>query len=165
MFVISLPLVAIVLGVLTFFSRRFDSRGRAGEELSSLQGSIIAGRVLGVAGIVLSFLYYVALSQFSSSSVPAHVDEIRNDMKRIADKAYFFRLSPKSNRGGGGSYTGFVLPNSFKPNENADYSIVRQSADTLIVLAIAFAEEDRVQATINNDGVVVQWTYFGKFAP
>ena len=160
-FVLSLPLAAIILGILSWFGARFDSKEHSEEDSYVSRRPIIVGKILGVVGIVLALLYYYLLSAFSSSSVIAHIDVIKNDIEVIAGQAYKFRTRPQSSQGGGGSYVGFTLPNSLRSNENADYSILRQTADTLIISALAFDAEDRVEAVIGRNGDIVRLVYLG----
>lgn len=77
-----------------------------------------------LVGIAIS----VGITLFRSYSVTASQDAIIMDIMNLGSTAYQYRIRPRSMGGGGGDYDGFEdhfaqLPEGFRDNDNAEYSV------------------------------------------
>ncbi len=119
--------------------------------------------ILGV--LIVGIAIAAGLTIFRAQEVQSNKDAIINDMNHLAAYAYQYRLRPKSQNGGAGSYSGFTLPSHLLNNENATYSCT-VGADSVVFNAVSVGNNfNTVRATIGSDGKLIQtsWSYTGEF--
>ena len=134
----------------------------------SVQGLTKTGRRFGLIGVVVySLVFCVLLLKLSTSreSFSAR-DAIINDLGNFAAAAYQYRIRPTSMGGGGGSYTGFVIPAPMLPrNANGVYTATVIDAETIQFCA-KWVEDSTatILARLDAEGRLRDpWTYTGIF--
>ena len=106
--------------------------------------------ILGV--IIVGIAIAVGISMFSSSSVQANKDAIINDMNNLAANAYQFRIRPTTMGGGGGKYTGYLIPAKLVTNENGTYSTTAVSAASISFKGLSAQGYGDVTADLDSTG-------------
>ncbi len=100
----------------------------------------------------------------AQSSVSDNRDATINDMNNLAAMAYQYRIRPSSMGGGQGTYTGLVMPEKMKENQNGKYTYIVVSPNEVKVKAVsAKVKGAAIEATIDENGRLTSWTYFGDF--
>ena len=117
--------------------------------------------ILGV--IIVGIAIAVGLSLFSAQSVQSNRDAIINDLNNLAAQAYQFRIRPQSMGGGQGDYTTFAIPTKMKTNENATYSSAPTTNSIVFTAISAQNASNSVTVTIDSNGRLGGWSYFGDF--
>ena len=117
--------------------------------------------ILGV--IIVGIAIAVGLSLFSAQSVQSNRDAIINDLNNLAAQAYQFRIRPTSMGGGQGDYTTFAIPTKMKTNENATYSSAPTTNQIVFTAVSAQNASNSVTVTIDSNGRLNGWSYFGDF--
>ncbi len=123
--------------------------------------------ILGV--IIVGIAIAVGLQLFQSGSLGANQDAIVNDVMNIAAHADQFRIRPVSMGGGGGEFTGYVLPVRLQTTGNAEFTAAVTATDVTITgNSVPFAGST-VKLVYTPSGATDQaryaWEYTGKFAP
>src|SRR6266853_2932074 len=115
--------------------------------------------ILGV--IIVGIAIAVGISMFGSASVQSNKDAIVNDLNNLAADSYQFRIRPTTMGGGGGSFTGYVLPTRLQTNANATYSTpsVTSTAVTLKGISATNGANAWVQAIVDSTGKLGTFTY------
>ena len=106
-----------------------------------------------------------ALEEFPS--VPEYVynkDAIINDLNNLAAFAYQYRIRPASMGGGQGSYVGFKIPTKMLTNQNASYETLIVEPNLVRYRGTSVDGFGTVEASINQDGRLLDWKYSGDFA-
>jgi len=117
--------------------------------------------ILGV--IIVGIAIAVGLSLFSAQSVQSNRDAIINDLNNLAAQAYQFRIRPTSMGGGQGDYSTFTIPVKMRTNENGTY-VASPSANSISVTATSAQNASNyITVTIDSDGKLTNWSYFGDF--
>jgi hypothetical protein len=117
--------------------------------------------ILGV--IIVGIAIAVGLSLFSAQSVQSNRDAIINDLNNLAAQAYQFRIRPTSMGGGQGDYTTFAIPTKMKTNENATYSSSPTTNSIVFTAISAQNASNSVTVTIDSNGRLGGWSYYGDF--
>jgi hypothetical protein len=117
--------------------------------------------ILGV--IIVGIAIAVGLSLFSAQSVQSNRDAMINDLNNLAAQAYQFRIRPQSMGGGQGDYTTFSIPIKMRTNENGTY-VATPAANTIGIVATSRQNASNyITVTIDGDGHLTSWSYFGDF--
>jgi hypothetical protein len=87
--------------------------------------------ILGV--IIVGIAIAVGISQFGAHSTQANKDGVTSSLVNIAANAYQFKIRPTTMGGGGGSYTGYVVPTKMTSDDNGTYAIQGSPTATDIV--------------------------------
>jgi hypothetical protein len=87
--------------------------------------------ILGV--IIVGIAIAVGLQLFQSGSVGANQDAIINDIMNVAAHAQQYMIRPTSMGGGGGSFTGYVLPNRLESTGNGNYTVTSANDDGITI--------------------------------
>jgi len=117
--------------------------------------------ILGV--IIVGIAIAVGLSLFSAQSVQSNRDAIINDLNNLAAQAYQFRIRPTSMGGGQGDYTTFTIPIKMRTNENGTYVASPSSNSIDITATSAQNASNYITVTIDTDGRLTNWSYYGDF--
>jgi hypothetical protein len=117
--------------------------------------------ILGV--IIVGIAIAVGLSLFSAQSVQSNRDAIINDLNNLAAQAYQFRIRPTSMGGGQGDYTTFSIPVKMRTNENGTYVASPSTNSIDITATSAQNSSNYITVTIDSDGRLTNWSYFGDF--
>jgi hypothetical protein len=117
--------------------------------------------ILGV--IIVGIAIAVGLSLFSAQSVQSNRDAIINDLNNLAAQAYQYRIRPTSMGGGQGDYSSFSIPLKMRTNENGTY-VATPSANTITITATSAQNASNyITVTIDSDGKLGTWSYYGDF--
>ncbi len=79
------------------------------------------------------------LSLIKDQKVAQDIEAIMNDLRRFAQTAYKYRITPRGMAGGGGSYEKIKLPDIMKGievNPDTSFSIIAAEKDILVIEAI-----------------------------
>jgi len=118
--------------------------------------------ILGV--IIVGIAIAVGLRLFSAQSVQSNRDAMINDLNNLAAQAYQFRIRPTSMGGGQGDYTTFSIPIKMRTNENGTYAITTPGADAIGITATSAQNASNyITVTIDSDGHLTTWSYYGDF--
>lgn len=110
--------------------------------------------ILGV--IIVGIAIAVGLTMFTAQSVGSNQDAIIADMTNLAANAYQYRISPTTMGGGGGNYTGYVVPPSLATNENGSYTVGTADASSITFTGVSMQyTTDSVTGTYGPDGKLV----------
>ena len=119
--------------------------------------------ILGV--IIVGIAIAVGITMFGSSSVSANKDAIINDLNNLAANAYQYRIRPSTMGGGGGSYTGYIIPQKLQSNANAITYTTTSVASASITFKGSSSQNssNSVTAVLDSTGVLASFTYAGDF--
>lgn len=87
--------------------------------------------ILGV--IVVGIAIAVGISQFSAHSTQANKDGVTSSLVNISANAYQFRIRPTTMGGGGGAYTGYLIPSRMQTDNNGTYAVNSLSSTTAVL--------------------------------
>jgi hypothetical protein len=125
------------------------------------------GEVLAIIGTIVNPIISIVIltfALFTASNVSSPKDAIINDLGNLDATAYQYRIRPTSMGGGGGSYTGFVIPGRMSRNENGVYTATVIHADTIQFYARWVVDStSTITARVDADGRLSRWTYTGTF--
>ena len=128
-------LIAPTLGISAWILAHRDLRKiRNGVIPLSAFSTTSRGEILGILGTIVNPIIGFVIGLFvvfSADSVSSPKDQMDLDLGNLAATAYQYRIRPDSVGGGGGSYTGFVIPASRSRSENGIYTATVIHADTI----------------------------------
>jgi hypothetical protein len=75
--------------------------------------------ILGV--IIVGIAIAVGISQFGAHSTQANKDGVTSSLVNAAANAYQFKIRPTTMGGGGGVYTGYIIPSKMSKDDNGTY--------------------------------------------
>lgn len=103
-------------------------------------------------------------SSAGQSALVANRDALINDMNNLAAMAYQYRIRPSSMGGGNGEYTGLKMPERMKSNENGSFTYTVVGPNEVKIKAVsATVKGAAIESTIDGDGRLSRWTYWGEF--
>ncbi len=76
--------------------------------------------ILGV--IIVGIAIAVGISQFGAHSTQANKDGVTSSLVNISANAYQYKIRPTTMGGGGGKYTGYVVPSKMLSDDNGNYT-------------------------------------------
>jgi hypothetical protein len=118
--------------------------------------------ILGV--IIVGIAIAVGITMFGSSSIQSNKDAIINDLNNLGANAYQYRIRPISMGGGGGAYTGFVVPSQLTTNSNGIYATTSVAATAITFKGTsAQNSSNTVTAVLDSTGTLKSFTYAGEF--
>jgi hypothetical protein len=118
--------------------------------------------ILGV--IIVGIAIAVGISMFASSNIQANKDGIINDLNNLAANAYQFRIRPTTMGGGGGAYTGYVVPTKLQTNSNGSYTTTAVAAASITLKGTSTQNTtNTVTAVLDSTGALKSFTYAGEF--
>ena len=106
--------------------------------------------ILGV--IIVGIAIAVGISMFSSGSVQSNKDGIINDLNNLAANGYQYRIRPTTMGGGGGGYTGYLIPTKLASNENGAYVTTSVSASSITFQGTSSQGYGTVIAVLDSTG-------------
>jgi hypothetical protein len=86
-----------------------------------------------------------------------------NDLNNLAANAYQYKIRPKSMGGGGGSYEGYSVPKPMSNNDNGTFSCMPQEDNLLFMAVSNMVSTNLIKVTLDLDGRLNHWQYFGGF--
>jgi hypothetical protein len=116
---------------------------------------------LGV--IIIAIAIAVGILLFGAASVTTNKDALINDMGNLAGNAYQYKLRLRSMGGGGGSYSGYVIPSKLASNADGTFSITSSAPSSLVLCGTSVQGFGTVTATIDSMGRMGGFTYTGDF--
>jgi hypothetical protein len=87
--------------------------------------------ILGV--IIVGIAIAVGISQFGAHSTQANKDGVTSSVVNVSANAYQFKIRPTTMGGGGGSYSGYVLPSKMASDDNGTYAASGAGASTITI--------------------------------
>ena len=90
------------------------------------------------------------------------VDSLIYHLNNLSAVSYQYRVKPKENGGGGGSYTGFVIPKGMKSTRFGTFSAKVASADTIRFVATSTVKKGSVSAMLDVNGRLSGFKYSGE---
>ena len=118
--------------------------------------------ILGV--IIVGIAIAVGITMFGSSSIQSNKDAIVNDLNNLAANGYQYRIRPGSMGGGGGAYTGYIVPVKLQTNSNGSYTTTAvASASITFKGTSAQASANTVTCLLDSTGALTSFTYAGDF--
>jgi len=117
--------------------------------------------ILGV--IIVGIAIAVGITMFTAQTVGSHQDAIIAHMTNLAANSYQYRISPTTMGGGGGEYTGYVIPSNLATNENGSYAVGTVTATSITFTGLsAQYSTDSVTGTYGPDGkLIASFTFSG----
>jgi hypothetical protein len=116
--------------------------------------------ILGV--IIVGIAIAVGISMFSSGSIQSNRDGLINDMNNLAANAYQYRIRPTTMGGGGGTYTGYIIPLKLVSNENGSFAATA-GASSVTFTGTSGQGYGTVAAVCDSTGRLTSFTYTGEF--
>jgi len=118
--------------------------------------------ILGV--IIVGIAIAVGITMFSSSSTQSNKDAIINDLNNLGANAFQYRIRALSMGGGGGAYTGFVVPAKLQTNANGSYTTTSVSATSVTLKGTSTQNaSNTVTCVLDSTGTLQSFTYAGEF--
>ena len=122
---------------------------------------------LDANGRLGGWIYTGAFGQPSpeaQSPVVANRDALINDLNNLAALAYQYRIRPSSMGGGNGAYTGLKMPEKMQANENGSFTYTVVGPNEVKIKAVSAEVKGAViETTLDGDGRLAHWTYWGEF--
>lgn len=117
--------------------------------------------VMTIIGIGIAYALWV----FAHRNIQTQRDQIFSDLHHIAADAHQFRHRPSSLGGGGGSFTGYRVPDRFRRTGFASYDTVREGSEFLLsIRATSVQSLGEIIAEIDSTGVIAIRETSGEFA-
>ncbi|HLB00571.1 MAG TPA: hypothetical protein VJO14_04225 [Bacteroidota bacterium] len=117
--------------------------------------------IIGV--IIIAIGISVGAQLFGATSVSSNRDALMNDINNFAANVKQYRSKISSMGGGGGSYTGYLLPAILNNNDDGSFSLAISPASVVITATSAMGF-GTVEATIDSNGATGNWSYTGDFS-
>ena len=117
--------------------------------------------ILGV--IIVGIAIAVGIWLFSGTSVSSNKDAIINDLLNLSQHAYRWKLTPTPFGGGGRAFTGYVIPEALKDNEDATFVTTNVSPKSVTFEATSKLGFGKVSAVLDSAGVLGSYQYTGEF--
>ena len=103
-------------------------------------------------------------TQSSKTTVQSNKDALINHLNNLAAFSYQYRIRPTSMGGGNGAYTGLKMPEKLGTNENGTFTFTIIGPDEVKIKAVSNKVEGAaIETTLDGNGRLGRWTYFGKF--
>jgi len=100
----------------------------------------------------------------SITSVQSNKDALINHLNNLAAYSYQYRIRPSSMGGGNGAYTGLKMAEKLGTNENGTFTFTVIGPDEVKIKAVSKQVEGAaIETTLDGNGRLGKWTYFGKF--
>lgn len=161
--IIILGIISIVIGI-----DRLNPRSGIAPH-SPARKAVKIGLSSGALSLTVLLLVFVGL-EFLTRSTPvlANKDAIINDLNNIAAHTYQYKIRPASMGGGAGCYDGYRLPDKMAWNGNARYRVLSITCSRIVIEGVSVVHIDPstasgVRAEIDQEGRIMQWTFFGRF--
>lgn len=116
--------------------------------------------ILGV--IIVGIAIAVGILLFSSGSVSSNKEAMINDLSNIASHAYQYKLRLGSMGGGGGRYSGYIIPSKLSSNEDGTFTTSVQP-QSITFTATSAQGYGTVQVLLDSTGKLNSFTYTGDF--
>jgi hypothetical protein len=124
--------------------------------------------ILGV--IIVGIAIAVGLQLFQAGSVGANSDAIQNDIMNIAAHADQYRIRPVSMGGGGGDFTGYLLPTRLATTGNGYYDSPPPAGglESITIVGVSVPYPDSQWTLLYTPGATTEaeryvWTPGGQF--
>jgi hypothetical protein len=114
--------------------------------------------ILGI--IMVGIAIAVGIAMFSPTLAEGNKDAIVNDLMNISQYAYRYKLTPVPFGGGGRAYTGFIIPEKLKENEDASYES-EATAQTVVFTATSRMGFGQVVVTLDSMGHLGDFDFQG----
>ncbi len=114
--------------------------------------------ILGV--IMVGVAIAVGMAMFGPTLAESSKDAIVNDMMNISQYAYRYKLTPVPFGGGGRTFSGFIVPEKLKENENATYEAT-PAVQTCTFTATSKLGFGTVVAVLDSTGTLGTFSFVG----
>ena len=119
--------------------------------------------LLVIALMVFGVSLASAIFVFSKKNVTAHRDELVSEITQVGADAFQYMHRPKLFGGGGGSYTGYRVPEKLRTNEHAAITVSDSAGDKLTIVATSSLGIGSVAVKIDQIGTLQDFAYTGEF--
>jgi len=110
------------------------------------------------------FLFQRKKSADDREEVQANFDALINWTNNLAAFSYQYRIRPSSRGGGNGAYSGLILPEKMAANEDGTFTFTIIGPDEVKIKAVSKTVEGAaIETTLDGEGRLSKWTYFGRF--
>lgn len=110
-------------------------------------------------GVAMAVVVWI----FMSNNMTAHRDALVTELTLVAGDASSYRLRSRPN-GGGGSFTGYRIPNQLRSTRHAEIVATDSAGVSLTIVATSTGGMGTVTAKLRADGKLREFTYTGEFA-
>ncbi|HUN64731.1 MAG TPA: hypothetical protein VMW43_01415 [Bacteroidota bacterium] len=115
--------------------------------------------ILGV--IIVGVAIAVGIAQFGAHSAASNKDGVTSSLINVAANAYQFKIRPSTMGGGGGTYTGYTIPNKMKTDDNGSYAAGTIATNSLQLLGTSNVNTAWVATLVADDSGRTTITYSG----
>ncbi|MBI4417460.1 MAG: DUF4190 domain-containing protein [Ignavibacteriales bacterium] len=168
--ILSLVMFGLLTGIPAWIMGHTDLRRmREGSMERADEGLTRAGMILGIIGTVLSalalliiilvivgILSFAGIMIFETAAIKMQERAIEAHLHALAREASAWRLER-------GTYEGFTIPDELKDTDHESYS-ARVSRDEIMFRGSATNRRGSIEVTMDRDGNLTDWSYFGAFA-
>jgi hypothetical protein len=116
--------------------------------------------VLGI--IMVGIAIAVGIAMFSPTLAESNKTAIVNDLMNIGQYAFRYKITPVPFGGGGRTYTGFIIPDKLKDNEDATFEAT-PSDQTCLFTATSKLGFGTVTAVLDSTGQLDNFSYVGEW--
>jgi hypothetical protein len=125
-------------------------------------GSIDVSRI-AVSGAGLQPLIADWQEKTDSAAMMANKEAIVEQLNKLSAQVYLYRVRPKEMGGGEGTYQGFSIPAKMASTEDASFASTVSDSNHIRITASSAKGFGTVAVTVNEFGVLVDWSYEGQF--
>ena len=115
-----------------------------------------------ISVIFISIAIAVGFFLFGTNAVSSNKDALVNDINHLAMSALQYRARTSSMGGGGGSYTGYVIPGKIAINDDGTFAATVQP-QSIVLTGTSKQGYGTVQALLDSAGTLKNFTYTGEF--
>ena len=89
--------------------------------------------------------------------------KVQNDISHVVADAFQYRVLPRKAGGGGGTYTGYSIPEMLARTDNAEFSANVQPDSIMLTAESAFCATDSITLSVDAHGYTGAWRYVGNW--
>jgi hypothetical protein len=113
---------------------------------------------LGV--IIVGVAIAIGYALFSYQSTASERDALTNDLSGLAASAYQYRAALRTLGGGQGSFSGYIIPQRMKTNDNGTFDVIDAQDNSITFNAVSVRNSSNsIRVTVQSDGKLDNWTY------
>jgi hypothetical protein len=114
--------------------------------------------------IIVGVTIAVSSTMYDSSSISSNKDGIISSMMTLASNAYEFRLRPVIMGGGGGKYSGYIIPERLRSNDDGSFTTASVSKGSITFKGVSLQNAvNTITVILDSTGTLNSFTYSGDF--
>lgn len=117
--------------------------------------------ILGI--IITAVAISVGIAMFSSNTIGSNKDALVNDLANLAANSYQYKLRLKNFGGGGGTYTGYTIPDKLRLNDDGSFTVSSITATSIIIVGTSGQGFGTITLTVDSLGKPTTFVYSGDF--